>query len=102
MYPLPALDRSGPSGYSSIYVEVSHCCRAVHSPRRDASGTRTTEEGGEPDVGEKNKCRVIIKRAGGEECTLPVENCCDEPGGEHVIVVRCDSTAADCCCKKED
>ena len=53
-------------------------------------------------MGEKNRCRVVIKRAGGEECTLPVESCCDKPGGEHVIVVRCDTDVTDCCCEKKE
>lgn len=52
-------------------------------------------------MAEKNKCRVVIKRAGGEECVLPVESCCDEADGEHVIVVRCDTGSNDCCCEKK-
>jgi hypothetical protein len=52
-------------------------------------------------MSEKNRCRVVIKRAGGGECTLPVESCCEESGGEHVIVVRCDTDARDCCCESD-
>jgi hypothetical protein len=70
----------------------------LHLPRWDASGATAGRKGGEPKMGEKNRCRVVIKRAGGGECTLPVESCCDEAGGEHVIVVRCDTDASDCCC----
>jgi hypothetical protein len=50
---------------------------------------------------EKNRCKVIVKRASGGECTLPVESCCEEEGGGRVIVVRCDTDAADCCCEKK-
>ena len=53
-------------------------------------------------MGEKNKCRVVIRRAGGRECTLPVESCCDEPDGGHVIVVRCGTQASECCCKRDE
>jgi hypothetical protein len=48
----------------------------------------------------ENKCRVIIRRASGEECTLPVESCREEKDGHCVIVVRCDTEAKDCCCEK--
>jgi hypothetical protein len=73
----------------------------AQSPRRDAFGTRTGEEGGEPQVGEKKQCKVVIKCADGRECTLPVEDCCGDDG-DRTIVVRCDSDATDCCCNKDD
>jgi hypothetical protein len=53
-------------------------------------------------MAEKNRCRVVIKKSSGEECVLPVESCCDEPDGEHVIVVRCDTDTKDCCCEKKE
>jgi hypothetical protein len=63
---------------------------------------RDPEKGGEQVLAEKNRCRVVIKKASGEECVLPVESCSDEPDGEHVIVVRCDTDAKDCCCERKD
>lgn len=57
-------------------------------------------EGGETEMAEKNKCRVVIKCGPGKECTLPVD-CCEGVEGERVIVVRCDTEAADCCSEDE-
>lgn len=52
-------------------------------------------------MAEKNRCRVIVKRASGDECTLPVESCCEEEDGGRVIVVRCDTAASNCCCEEK-
>ena len=51
-------------------------------------------------MAEKSRCRVVIRRASGSECTLPVD-CCEGEDGERVIVVRCDTDAADCCCESD-
>ncbi|MHC5059012.1 MAG: hypothetical protein ACYTKD_30525 [Planctomycetota bacterium] len=53
-------------------------------------------------MAEKNKCRVVIKKASGDECELPVECCADEASGECVIVVRCDTDVEDCCSEKKE
>jgi hypothetical protein len=49
-------------------------------------------------MAEKKKCRVVIKRASGGECELPVEECCEDKDGCRVVVVRCDADSSDCCC----
>lgn len=48
-------------------------------------------------MGEKNKCKVIIKRGDGKECCIPVAECSDDADGCKVIVVRCDDVDAKCC-----
>jgi hypothetical protein len=52
-------------------------------------------------MGDKSKCRVVIKGPSGKECTLAVEECREGSDGDKVIVVKCDPEAADCCCPEK-
>jgi len=58
-------------------------------------------KGGEEEMADKEKCKVVVKHESGEDCEFEVDKCCEGEDGARVIVVRCAEKASDCCCPKK-
>jgi hypothetical protein len=58
-------------------------------------------KGGETEMADKKKCKVVVKHTSGDDCEFEIADCSEGEDGARVIVVRCDEKASDCCCPKK-